>query len=59
MSFDVYKLKEIYNTGLGSKHELVSKDDFAAARLGYWAAIDAMKSPLRQEADEELVEESR
>ena len=39
-------LKDLYKAG----H--VSKDDFAAALRGHQAAIDATKSPQREEADE-------
>ena len=41
------------------KHGYVSKEDFAAALRGHYAAIDAMKSPQRDEAATFLAERDR
>ena len=41
-------LKELYKTGF------VSKEEFAAALRGHKAAIDATKSPQREEAEKAL-----
>ena len=41
----MHNVKEAYRSGL------VSKEDFAAALRGHQAAIDAMKSPQREEAE--------
>ena len=46
-------LKNIYKAGL------MSKDDFTAALRGYQAAIDAIKSPHREEAEKWRAERKR
>eukprot|EP00985_Skeletonema_marinoi_P004684 scaffold2027_cov148-Skeletonema_marinoi.AAC.13 len=47
-------LKECYKAGVVHGQEVVSKEEFAAALRAHQAAVDATKSPQREEAAEYL-----